>query len=95
MLGDPGRGLVGLIYISARSDVHPATPLSNHGIGLRGFSVSSWSSHGGGLHHGLGRTKVGAWMPRTEGVVLAQWGVVHLNEGLLTLHNLKGDAGKT
>jgi hypothetical protein len=34
-------------------------------------------------------------MPRTEGVVLAQWGVVHLNEGLLTLHNLKGDAGKT
>ena len=24
-----------------------------------------------GLHHGLGRTKVGAWMPRTVGVVLA------------------------
>ena len=45
--------------------------LSNHGIGLQGFSVSSWSSHGGGLHHGLGMTKVGAWMPRTVGVVLA------------------------
>ena len=39
--------------------------------GLQGFSVRSRSSHGGGLHHGLGRTKVGAWMPRTVGVVLA------------------------
>ena len=68
---DPGGGLVGLIYISQRSGVHPATHLSNHGIGLQGFGVSSWSSHGGGLHHGLGRTKVGAWMPRTVGVVLA------------------------
>ena len=35
------------------------------------FGVSSWSSHGGGLYHGLGRTKVGAWVPRTVGVVLA------------------------
>ena len=35
------------------------------------FSVSSWSSHGGGLYHGLRRTKVGARMPRTVGVVLA------------------------
>ena len=51
--------------------VHPATHLSNYGIGLKGFSVSSGSSHGGGLHHGLIRTKVGAWMPRTVGVVLA------------------------
>ena len=55
----PGGGLVGLIHISKRSGVHPATRLSYHGIGLQGFSVSSWSSCGGGLHHGLGRTKVG------------------------------------
>ena len=26
---------------------------------LQGFSVSSWSSYGEGLHHGLGRTKEG------------------------------------
>ena len=33
-------------------------------------------------------------MPRTVGVVLAHQGVGHLTEGLLTLHNLMGDAGK-
>ena len=32
-------------------------------------------------------------MPRTVGVVLAQEGAGHLTEGLLTLHNLMGDAG--
>ena len=32
-------------------------------------------------------------MPRTVGVVLAHWGVGHLTEGLMTLHNLMGDAG--
>ena len=37
----------------------------------QGFSVSSGRSRGGGLHHGLGKTKVGAWMPRAVGVVLA------------------------
>ena len=68
---DPGGGLVELIYIFKLSGVHPATQLSHHGIGLQGFSVSSRSSQGGGLYHGLGRTKVGAWMPRTIGVVLA------------------------
>ena len=67
----PGGGLVGLSYISKRSGVHPATHLYYHGIRLQGFSVSSWSSHGGGLYHGLDRTKVGAWMPRMVGVVLA------------------------
>ena len=46
-----------------------------------------------GLHHGLGRTKVGAWMPRMVGVVLAHSGVGQLTEGLLTLPNLMGDAG--
>ena len=61
---------------------------------LQGFSVSSCSSHGGGLHYGFRRTKVGAWMPRTVGVVLANKGVSHLTQGLLTLHNLKGDARK-
>ena len=40
-------------------------------IGLQGFSMSSWSRHGGGLYHGLRRTKVGTWMPRTVGIVLA------------------------
>ena len=55
--------------------------------------MSSWRSHGGGLYHGLRRTKVGAWMPRGVGVVLAHYGVGHLTEGLLTLHNLTGDAG--
>ena len=55
--------------------------------------MSSWSSHGGGLYHGLGRTKVGAWMPRTVGVVLMHYGVGHLTKALLTLHNLMGDAG--
>ena len=54
---------------------------------LQGFSVSSCSSHGGGPHHGLRRTKVGAWMPRTVGVVLAHQGVGHL-------HNLMGEAGE-
>ena len=83
MLCDPGGGLVGLIYISKRSGVHPATRLSNHGIGLQGCNVSSWSRHCGCLHHGLGRTKVGAWMPRTVGGVLAHSGVGHLAQGLL------------
>jgi len=46
-----------------------------------------------GLQHGLGRTKVGAWMPRTVVVVLAHQGVGHLTDVLLTLHNLMGDAG--
>ena len=46
-----------------------------------------------GLHHGLRRTKVGVWMPRTVGVVLAHYGVGHLTECLLTLCNLMGDAG--
>ena len=32
---------------------------SYHGIGLQGFNVSSWSSHGRGLCRGLGRTKGG------------------------------------
>ena len=45
------------------------------------------------LAYGLGRTKVGAWMPRTVGEVLAHQGVGHLTEGLLTVHNLMGDAG--
>ena len=67
---DPGGGLVELIYISKRSGVHPVTHLSYHGIGLQGFSVSLWNSHGRGRYHGLRRTKVGAWMPRTVGVVL-------------------------
>ena len=46
-----------------------------------------------GLYHGIRRTKVGPWMPGTGGVVLAHQGVGHLTEGLLTLHNLLGDAG--
>ena len=70
-----------MIYISKRSDVHPETHISNHGIGLQGFSVSSFSSHGGGLHHGLRRTKMGAWMPRTVGVVLAHKGMGHQRPG--------------
>ena len=46
-----------------------------------------------GLCHGLRRTKVGAWIPRMVGVVLAHQGVGHLTNSLLTLHNLMGDAG--
>ena len=46
-----------------------------------------------GLHHGPPTTKVGAWMPRTVGVVLAHKGVGHRAQGLLTLHNRMGDAG--
>ena len=61
-------------------------------MGLKEFSVSSCSSHGGVLHHGLRRTKVGAWMARAVGVVLAHQAVGHLTEGLLTLHNLMGVA---
>jgi len=71
MLSDPGGGLAWLIYISKRSGVHAVTHLSYHGTGLQGSSVRSWSSHGGGLHHGIGRTKVPPWIPRTVGVVLA------------------------
>ena len=48
--------------------------LSNYGMGLQGFRVSSCSSHGGGVQHGLGSTKVGAWMPRTVGVVRSSLG---------------------
>ena len=62
-----------------------------HGVPVRNVNktMSSCSSHGGGLHHGFGTTKVGAWMPKT---VDAQ-GVGHLSQGLLTLHDLMGDAG--
>ena len=47
-------------------------PMNRKGkeICIYNISVSSWSSHGGGLYHGLRRTKVGAWMPRTVGEVL-------------------------